>query len=222
MTALADSNARRERLFQARGDGSDGGQGYSRLVRSLRLLLPLLAAALLVLTVLWPSIDWRKGVIPDDAELALNPNDAQEIRMRTARLVGTDEAGRPYELSAVEARQGDNGIDTVLLDQPAGKLELEDGAMLRMQATSGIFDRNEETLNLSGRVTVEHGRGYRFTSESATVDLNAGRALGNQPIDGTGPEGEIHGQGFEILDKGRTVKILGKSRLIVTKVPEQP
>jgi lipopolysaccharide export system protein LptC len=222
MTAFTDSNARRDRLFQARGDGSDDGRGYSRLVRSLRLLLPLLAAALLVLAVLWPSIDLRKGVVPDESDLAVNPNDAQDIRMRAARLVGTDEAGRPYELSAVEARQGDDGIDTVLLDQPAGELQLEDGAMLHMQATSGVFDRNAETLDLSGTVTVEHGLGYRFTSESATVDLNAGRAVGNQPIDGSGPEGEIHGQGFEILDKGRTVKILGKSRLIVTKVPEQP
>jgi len=221
MTATADSNARRDRLFQTRSGGSGSGRGYSRLVRSLRLLLPLLAAGILFFTMLFPTIDWRQSGLPDQDDLKLDPRDANQIRMRTARLVGTDEAGRAYEVSAVEARQGEDGTETVLLDRPAGRVTMEDGASLNMEAASGVFDRNAETIDLTGSVTVEHGLGYRFRSESATVDLNEGRASGNEPIDGFGPEGEIHGEGFEILDKGRTVKILGKSRLIVTKVPEQ-
>lgn len=221
MTAIADSDARRQRLFQMRDGAPGNGRGYSRLVRSLRLLLPLLAAGILVFTILFPSIDWRESVVPEGVDFEFSPRDAQQISMRTARLVGTDEAGRPYELAAVEARQGQDGDETVLLDRPAGQIELESGASLSMEAASGVFHRKEETIDLNGSVTVVHGRGYRFTSKSATLDLNAGRASGDDPIDGFGPEGEIHGQGFEILDKGRTVKILGESRLIFNKTPEQ-
>lgn len=220
MTAGTDSSARRDRLFQSRKSGSGDGRGYSRLVRSLRLLLPLLAAGILVFTMLFPTIDWRQAALPDKADLNLDPRDAYQIRMRTARLVGTDDSGRDYELSALEATQGKDGGETVLLDRPAGRVKLEDGIDVNMEAASGVFDRKSEMIDLSGTVTLKHGRGYTFRSESATVDLNEGRAIGNQPINGFGPEGEIHGEGFEILDKGRTVKILGKSRLIVTKVPE--
>lgn len=223
MSGFADPDARRDRIFQVAGRTARGeGRGYSRLVRSLRLILPLLAAGLLVLAMLWPSIDWRQASLPDNVKLELDPNDAKQIRMRAARLVGMDAEGRPYELSAEEARQGDDGINTVLLDKPAGRVVLKDGAKLSMEAASGVFDRKAEELNLSGTVTVEHGDGYSFHSESATVDMNGGRAVGNQPIHGNGPEGEIEGQGFEILDKGQTVKILGKSRLVITEVPEQP
>ncbi|MCB9930674.1 MAG: LPS export ABC transporter periplasmic protein LptC [Alphaproteobacteria bacterium] len=222
MTAIADHNARRDRIFEGGARRSHaGGRGYSRLVRSLRLLLPLLAAGLLVLAVLWPSLDLRHAVLPDADSLKLDVNDAREVRMRTARLVGEDEQGQPYELSATEARQGDDGINTVLLDHPAGRIALQDGAKLDLEATKGVFDRKAKELDLSGDVTVHHGDGYRFESESASVDIDAGRAVGHQPIHGNGPEGEIQGEGFEILDKGRTVKILGKSRLLITEVPEQ-
>jgi lipopolysaccharide export system protein LptC len=222
VTALADSIARRDRIFDTDGRRTrSSGRGYSRVVRSLRLILPLLAAGLLVLAMLWPSFEWRPKALVNPSGLQLDANDARQVRMRTAHLVGADDLGRPYEVSAVEARQGDDGINTVLLDHPAGHIQLEDGARLSMKAAAGVFDRKAEQLNLTGAVTVDYGQGYTFLSESATIEMGAARAIGDQPIHGRGPEGEIEGEGFEILDKGRTVKILGKSRLVIKQVPEQ-
>jgi lipopolysaccharide export system protein LptC len=220
MTSLADNSARRERLFLTRASRSNG-LGYSRLVRSLRLLLPLLACALLALAVIWPQLDWRQIVVADDSDVKIDINDAQELRMRNARLVGTDENNQPFNVSAKEARQGDDGVNSVILDHPSGELALQGGGQLTMQANSGHYDREAKRLELSGAVTVHHGDGYQFQSESATVSLDTGRAVGSQPIEGFGPQGLLKGEGFEILDKGKTVRILGKSRLIVTPPPEQ-
>jgi len=223
MTAVADVNARRDRIFrESRDYARAGGRGYSRMVRSLRLILPLLAGGVLALAILWPLFQNDSATFPGVSDLKLDAADAREVRMRSPRLVGVDDVGRPYELSAAEARQGDEGLNTVLLDRPAGEIVLEDGARLSMEAGSGVFNREAERLELSGSVKLEHGLGYTFQSPSATVDLHRARAEGDQPIRGSGPEGEIQGEGFEILDKGRTVKILGKSRLLITRVPEQP
>ncbi len=220
MTSIVDNDARRERLFQTRA-AKGPGHGYSRLVRSLRLLLPLLAGALLVLAMIWPQLDWRNVVLSDDPETKIDIHDAQQLRMRNAKLVGVDEDNQPFKVSAVEARQGADGINTVLLNRPAGEIAMKDGAELTMQADSGLYNRKEDRLELSGAVTVTHGDGYRLQTESATVMMKSGRAIGNQLIDGYGPEGLIQGEGFEILDKGKTVRILGKSRLIFTPPPEQ-
>jgi lipopolysaccharide export system protein LptC len=220
MTTIADNAARRERLFQTRTARSHG-LGYSRFVRSLRLVLPLLAGALLVLAMIWPQLDWRKVVVADDAEIKIDVEDAQQLRMRNAKLVGTDEQNQPFTISAAEARQGDDGVNSVILDQPAGEIVLQDGAKLTMEAEAGHYDRQAERLDLTGTVIVTHGDGYRFQSQSATVLMDTGRAIGNQPIEGYGPEGLLTGEGFEIIDKGKTVKILGKSRLVVAAPPEQ-
>lgn len=221
MTAVTESEARRERLFETRGVYQSGWPGYSRLVRSLRLILPLLAAALLVLAMIWPSLDWKSVIVGDDLDISVDPRDVQELRMRSARLVGADETGQPYQVSATQARQGENGLDVVILDQPAGEIVLDDGATLTVSAERGHYNRNAESLELSGAVVVEHGNGYKFLSDSAVVDISDNRASGYEAVEGIGPEGRIEGEGFEILDKGRTVKILGKSRLTVTSVPEQ-
>ena len=222
MTTATESSARRERLFEVPHKGRKGGRGYSRLVRSLRLVLPLLAAALLVLAIIWPSIDWWRAVVPDDLDNSVDLRDAQQLQMRNAKLVGSDDTGRPFELSAIEARQGEDGVNTVILVEPTGEIILEDGAHLKVRAAQGHFDRDAERLELTGSVIVEHGDGYHFESKSAVVNIGDGRAVGNDPIDGYGPEGALQGEGFEIIDKGRTVLVRGKSRLFVTNVPDQP
>jgi lipopolysaccharide export system protein LptC len=220
MTSAIGNDARRERLFQVRS-ARGAGHGYSRLVRSLRLLLPLLAAGLLVLAMIWPQLDWRSVVLSDDVDTTIDINDAQQLRMRNAKLVGVDEDNQPFKISAAEARQGEDGINSVILDRPAGEIAMKDGTELTMQADNGLYNRNEDRLELSGSVTVTHGDGYRLQTESATVLMKSGRASGNQLIDGYGPEGLIQGEGFEIVDKGKTVRILGKSRLVFSPPPEQ-
>ena len=144
MTSAADSSARRERLFQARDTAGRGGRGYSRFVRSLRLALPLLAGALLILTTIWPNVDWWNAIVPDGLNVTIDPRDAQQLRMDNARLVGSDENGQPFELSATEARQGPDGVDSIILQAPAGKIELKDGVHLKMQANEGQYDRKAE------------------------------------------------------------------------------
>ena len=142
MTSAADSSARRERLFQARDTAGRGGRGYSRFVRSLRLALPLLAGALLILTTIWPNVDWWNAIVPDGLNVTIDPRDAQQLRMDNARLVGSDENGQPFELSATEARQGPDGVDSIILQAPAGKIELKDGVHLKMQANTTARPRN--------------------------------------------------------------------------------
>ncbi len=104
------------------------GRGrYSSLVRSLRILLPLLALALLLLALIWPQFDWRSGLDVSNLPSSLEEVESQELRMISARLVGTDEEGRPFVLRAAEAQQLDGVLNRVLLHSPEGEIWLEDG-----------------------------------------------------------------------------------------------
>ncbi len=72
-----------------------------------------------------------------------------------------------------------------------------------------------------GHVVVTHDLGYRLETELAVVDIPAARAYGDRPVSGTGPEGDLSGSGFEILDKGQTVKVLGRSKLIIKETSKK-
>lgn len=200
---------------------SSGGGRYSSLVRSLRILLPLSAMALLLLAVIWPQFDWRGSLGVGDLPSSIKDVESQELRMISARLVGTDDEGRPFVLRAAEAQQFDGVMNRVLLHSPEGEIWLEDGNKIQLTANEGEYSKADEEMVFRGNVVVIHDLGYRLETELAIVDIPAARAYGDRPVSGTGPEGDISGSGFEILDKGQTVRVLGRSKLIFKETPEE-
>lgn len=221
MTASTADQHRLGRLVRTPGRQGGGGRRYSNLVRSLRLVLPLLAGGLLLLAIIWPQFDLGQSLDTSELQVSLKDINSQEIRMRAARLVGTDKEGRPFTVTAVEARQLAGLTGTVFLDQPTGRIEMADGVVVTFRADNGEYDRTEEHAVFRGNVVVTHGLGYEFQTETAHVDLREARAYGDVPVSGFGPEGTLHGSGFEILDRGETVRMLGRSRMVITDVPKQ-
>jgi lipopolysaccharide export system protein LptC len=215
MTAPLPTESRLDRLVGGPRNAG-GGHRYSNMVRSLRLLLPLLAGALLLLAVIWPQLDWKGGLDQGDLPRSLQDLGRQDVTMVAARLVGTDGEGRPFTLTATEARQADGLANRVQLQQPHAEILLEDGKVITLSADRGEYDRKTERMELIGHVVLVHGLGYRLETEAATVVVPEARAYGDRPVAGTGPSGELSGSGFEVLDKGQTVRVLGRSRLLLS------
>lgn len=220
MTTPASSGNRLDRVIRQRTARLSGGRRYSSLVRSLRLVLPLAALALLLLAVVWPQVEFRGGLGVDGLPDSLDEVNSSEIRMIAARVVGMDEEGRPFTLRAEEAEQVDGVLNRVLLKKPEAEIRVEDGATIRLSADSGEYTRDSEQMVFRGNVIVIHSLGYRLETTLAMVDIENARAYGDQPVSGAGPNGALSGSGFEILDKGKTVRVLGRSKLILNEVPE--
>ena len=89
MTEPAPADDRLGRLIRKPNTISDTGRRYSSFVRSLRVLLPLLALAVLVLAVIWPRLDWSSGLKVEGLPNSLDQVNSQEIRMIATRVVGT-------------------------------------------------------------------------------------------------------------------------------------
>src|SRR5690606_24131959 len=72
-----------------------GRNGYSLFVSSMKLLLPCLAAALVILVVAWPQIRQHESLVGrqliEDAR-----REAQNLRMVNARYTGVDEKNQPF------------------------------------------------------------------------------------------------------------------------------
>ncbi len=221
MTSPTPAGDKFARLVRSPGSGARSGRGYSSFVRSLRLVLPLTTGALLLLAVIWPQFDWHHSFDVSGLPKSIDDVESQEIRMFAACLVGTDEEGRPFTLLAKEAHQLDGVLNRVLLIDPEGEIELEDGTRMKFTADEGEYTRATEQMVFRGHVVVNHGLGYLLETEMATVDVPNARAFGDKPVFGIGPSGKLSGSGFEILDKGKTVKVLGRSKLTISEMPKK-
>jgi lipopolysaccharide export system protein LptC len=187
---------------------------YSLFVNWMKLLLPALACALILLVVAWPQI------APDDKLFRIEPiknaaQEAQNLNMINARFSGFDDNQQPFTVTADMATQKPGEKDRVELQKPKADITMNDGTWLALTAKVGYYDRQTELLDLVGDVNLFHDQGFEVRTEKAQVDLKGGTASGDLPVEGQGPSGTLTAEGFRVIDNGKTVIFTGKSKMIL-------
>jgi lipopolysaccharide export system protein LptC len=188
--------------------------GYSLFVSTLKVLLPALAAAIVLLLAVWPRLapegnHFRVGVAD------LQPEEARNLSMVNPRFRGRDDKSRPYTVVAKVATQESSGADEVDLDQPKADMTLKSGAWVALTANQGLYQREREYLHLDGNVSLFHDQGFEFRTSAAEVDLNASTAHSDRPVEGQGPAGTLNAQGFRLLDGGQRIIFTGQSHMTI-------
>ena len=189
---------------------------YAILIGVLKTLLPSFAIGMVLLIFAWPQINVeseRFDIGLGVSELAADYADS--LSMLNARFDGVDQEGRPFSLSADEASQPSSVNEIVDLSLPKGDITLNDGTWLALTARTGKFDRQGNTLDLEGEVSLFHDQGFELQTRTAAVDLEAGRAEGSDPVKGHGPFGQLLADGFRVEDHGDTIVFTGRSRMIL-------
>jgi lipopolysaccharide export system protein LptC len=193
---------------------------YSRFVATARRLLPLLAAGLLILVLVWPRLDIhfdRFGMVPK-----LDPRLAHDLRMLNAHYSGIDRDNRPYVLTADAAEQLSNDInDLIGLEGPKADLTTQRGGWFEASSYTGTYQPQTKLLDLFGDVALFADRGDEFHTDSARVDLANNTAQGNEHVRGQGPFGQVEADGFRILDRGATVIFTGHADLVLESNPHK-
>jgi len=180
----------------------------------MRVLFPTAAVALVAIVVIWSQ--WQ--TIETGIKIGftrINPEEAKTLRMVNPRFSGTNEKAQPFMLTADEARRASPSSDLIALTNPKGDITADGGAWLALTAPHGNYAQMNKILDLGGGVDLFHDNGIHFTSATARIDLKAGTADGNDPVTGNGPSIEVTGQGFKVLNGGKTVIFTGKSKAVL-------
>lgn len=203
----------RSELFAPRRIARAGGvRRYSRFVAVTKYALPVTAGVLLALVAAWPQLD----TVFTTVHLAIpriDLTEARDLRMVKARYSGIDRENRPFVITADVARQKPKLDNLITLEQPKGDLTETSGSWLELSANTGLYQPQPQLLDLFGNVSLFQDKGNEFHSTSAHVDMNAGSAVGDDPVSGQGAFGSITADGFRILDHGSTIIFTGHAKL---------
>jgi len=204
-----NKNSAQDRLGRLKPRDTRGAKAhslkYSRVVDMLRWLLPVVVVIGLGLLLLWPM--WQANKIS-----AVLVDDVPNLMVERLNLTGTDERGQSYALTADRALQAANTKNIVDLEKPKGELTLQSGDWVSGHADRGRLDQSTNKLWLGGNVELFHDKGYRFSSDEMNVDIKTSTAWGSQPITIQGEFGQIQGNGFRLLDGGKTVVVTGQAK----------
>ncbi|MCH7936545.1 MAG: LPS export ABC transporter periplasmic protein LptC [Proteobacteria bacterium] len=187
---------------------------YSRFVQMMKFLLPTVALVLIGLVLAWPYLK------TEDLKFrlsfaALTADQTEDPSMVNPRYVGFDKDNQAYSITADLARKLTGESPNVELEMPKADITLDDGTWLVLTAETGIYRRTEKTLDLEGAVNMFHDSGYEFRTSRASIELEKGIARGSAPVHGQGPFGDLSGEGFYLIDKGKTIVFTGKSKLVI-------
>jgi lipopolysaccharide export system protein LptC len=196
---------------------------YSRCVVLLKRLLPVIGVALLALVAIWPRLvpflDSVRFGFP-----VIDLREAHELRMLNPRYAGVDRFNRPYVVTSAIGRQPPSRDDLMSLDRPRAEMTMHNGALVVVTAATAMYQSQAQLLDLFGDVNLVHQDGTRFVTTTAHVDVAADTAVGNDPVTGHGPSGDIAAQGFRVVDQGKTIVFTGRSDLLLkgTKPTARP
>lgn len=185
-------------------------------VTLLKWILPGLAVLLLVVLAVAPS--WHLGADSNRVTYHLSTNNADNgtSSIQDATYHGRDQQGQPYVVTAAKVVQQSAG--TALLTSPQGNITLKSGAWLMLKSASGAYHQKNDTLDLTGDVTLYRNDGTLMTTDHAVVDLRAGVAMSTAPVQVSGPFGTLEAQnGFTLADHGDQIMFHGPAKLVLNQ-----
>jgi lipopolysaccharide export system protein LptC len=181
---------------------------YTKLVRRLRIILPVAGLLTIAIVALWPRI---RDIFNKPTETS---QEERQARMVNGRFVGSDVHGRPYTVTYDTAQQPPGGgpVDMV---NPIAELTLQNGHWVAVKADRGRYDQAAGLIDLAGHVELFHDEGYRFTTERAHVEFQKNLIWGDRAVEGRGPKGDIFARGFRVINNGDAITFTGAGRLIL-------
>ena len=167
----------------------------SRLIRTLRVVLPGIIAAIFMGLV--GSVGWSTfNAQPKAARSGDEP-----IRLVKPRFVGRDDKGRAFVLTAESAVRDRLDQQRVMLLKPSLVLDEGGPEELRINGADGIFHEQNGKLELSGGVKLADTKNA-FSTTASLFDTKTGEVIGSAPIQGAGGLGEINAKSYGVYDKG--------------------
>ena len=195
------------------GPGPAGGaewraaRRHSRVVSVLRLVFPAVA----FVVVAWMFISAR--TLPTevgDIDLGDVGLEGTTLTMQNPSLSGFNEDGTGYQVTAAKALQDVTNPRTVTLKSVDGTMTKPDGSKVRVTADDGVFDSEEQWLELTNNIVVATDKGDHAYLNAARVDMKAGTIVSDEPVRAQANSGSIRAKSMEITDSGSHLLFKGK------------
>ena len=182
----------------------------TRHVKAMRL--GLVAAAVTLFGIFLGFILY--SAVGSAAENSTVLNSEQTVAMLSPRFTGRDGAGSLYVITSETAQQRRENESLIDLVRP----KFVDAFGREVTAPRGLYNRAEETIDLFDDVFLVDAEGYVFNSTHARMFPKSGHVLGVEPLDGTGPLGDIRSDRYELDRDTDIVTFIGN---VVTDIYEE-
>lgn len=176
----------------------------SALVRTMRVVLPALGAAIVVALAGAAAVNtlMLRATSRQPAQL--------QIRMLEPHFQGRNDNGQPFLITADSAVRDDADGSRVELDRPVFMQGAAATNQSRVRADHGVYREDTRILDLTGNVVLDDPKGYHFVTDHALVDTVKSNVDGDHKITGKGPLGQIAASSYAVRNGGAFLYFKGR------------
>lgn len=189
---------------------------HSRLVVSLKVLFPSLAAIMIGLVVVWPQMKAQQeeaiSLLASEAEQMNTPDDQVMVN---PRFFTVDEKGEPFNLSAEVAFELLGDDRRIQMNAVKADILKSDDFWIALDAETGIYSQTEETMELLKQVNVYTQSGEEIETTQALINIKNRDIVGNEDVLLRSEAGYARAQGFSVTQNGTVIKLTGKTRVVI-------
>ena len=179
---------------------------YSRFVAWVKIILPLIALALLSTLFLFSR--------PTDIELTIPYAQVEidqivrEERISAPTYTGVTRDGSAISISAEAAMPDAADPRRMVARDLTARIETTAGALIEIDAAEGSINGREETATLHGGVRIETSTGYLIETEGLQTSLADTTLESDGAISATSPLGKLNAGSMHLTQAGETSHVL--------------
>ena len=218
IVARTDPETARAYWTMGRGDSARvfrAARRHSRLVRTLRIAVPVLVAVIALVMFLLTYFNPLRML----TKLPINVGDlvvsGTKITMEKPHLSGFTRDARAYELTADAAAQDLTKPDLVELHNIDARVGMQDKSTLQLKAVTGLYNNKSETLKLDHDIRLTSSTGYAGHLTEAVIDIRKGHVVSEQPVQVQLLQGTLDANRLEIIDSGDLVRFGGGVNMVL-------
>ena len=186
-------------------------QRQRKQMRIIKICFPAVAAALIGLLAIFPSLQER-----DEFSIQISKptrQDLEKLHMENTVLYVTDKANRVNSFTAENIDETAPGSQLVKFKNPVGKIPTSDTEWLDITAPTGFYDQKTKIISLNEDVNIKHSGGTVGKTTEMFYDSDKSKAHGSKPLQINGDTGSINTQGFEYYTNKEHVIFTGKTEI---------
>ena len=203
--AGVDSAADRDRAFAR-------AKRHSRRVSLLKTALPVAAIVLGAIFVAYSYAVTPASVSINVAQSAISDG---RLVMASPKLEGFTKDNRPYSMSAVRAFQDLNDMGLIELENISAELPFDADNVATMSSPGGLYDRNKNTLDLKGDLSIRTKDGMSAKLKSAFVDIATGSVRTDHPVEIKMNGASVSADSMQVQNNGSIMVFDKRVRMVI-------
>lgn len=184
-----------------------------RVLRFLKLAMPSVAAVLVALILLFPSL--KKNTVADIDITLPKTGELEKLHIEQTEFSITDKQNKVSHFTADRIDETEPGSKLMKIINPKGSIPTgENDQVVRISADTGYYNQSLNKVHGEQNVKAVYDDGTTVMTEKAAYDFNKAVGNGDDDVYAFGSWGELWAEGFEYHQNQALLILTGKSKIL--------